>query len=198
MANNCWNYVAITGDKKRINTIQKHFKNYDNTKWFTEFGDAFFNKKRNYEGQEFDFYYEYGTKWWDFDWNRESDTELIVQGDTAWSPPLKLLKDISKKFNVKVYAEWQEYGMDFAGRATWNKGLEKELWNCSAQRMDLEHMGLAEFYDYQSQFMDDNSTIFDFLKMLSADVIEYIGEKGLTQIKEWFENDKERLATQNT
>ena len=41
MANNCWNYVSITGDKKIINTIQKHFKNYENTKWFTEFGDAF-------------------------------------------------------------------------------------------------------------------------------------------------------------
>lgn len=196
MANNCWNYVSITGDKQVINSIQKHFKNYENTRYFTEFGDAFFNKKRDYEGQSFDFYYEYGTKWWQFEWNRDSDTELVIQGDSAWSPPLELLKRISKKYSCKVYAEYQEYGMDFAGRVTYKNGKTKDEWECSAQRMDLEHMGIEDFYSYHYQW--EHESLEDFINSISADVIENIGEDGVSKLTKWFKEDEEKRKLETT
>jgi len=194
MANNCWNYVAITGDKRVVDTLQKHFENYENTKYFTEFADAFFNKKRDYKEQPFDFYYEYGTKWWDFEWDRHSETELVIQGDSAWSPPLELLKRISKKYSCKVYAEYQEYGNDFAGRVTYKHGKTKEKWECSAQRMDLEHMGAEEFYDYHYQWGHEN--LEEFINSISEDVIEYIGVDGVAQFTKWFKEDEKRSKLQ--
>jgi len=45
MANNCWNYVTISGDKNVLDKIQEKFSKYDDFNYFTEFGDSVLNKK---------------------------------------------------------------------------------------------------------------------------------------------------------
>ena len=37
MANNCYNWVQITGNKQVLDKLERKFKKYDTTKYFTEF-----------------------------------------------------------------------------------------------------------------------------------------------------------------
>ena len=123
MANNCWNWVSFTGDVKKLNKLETKFKKYDNTSYFTEFGDIVLEKKpRNCKEQPFDFYYQYGTKWWEFDIQRDDDDCLVIMGDSAWSPPLKLIQKISKKYKLWVHLEFEEGGCDFAGKYEYKNG----------------------------------------------------------------------------
>ena len=43
MANNCYNWVSFTGDKKTLDILENKFSKYDQTKYFTEFGDVVLN-----------------------------------------------------------------------------------------------------------------------------------------------------------
>ena len=70
---------------------------------------------------------KWGTKW-DFNSNPESgasrqcdievdDEKIIIQGDTAWEPPIEWLKHIQDKFYFQdVECHYYEDGMEFAGR----------------------------------------------------------------------------------
>lgn len=193
MANNCYNHVIISGNRSALQVIEKRFKKYEEFTSFTDFGDFVVNKKRD-DGKDankkpFDFYYEYGTKWWDF--FIESDGgDLIITGDSAWSPPLQLLKEISKKYQTRITIEYQEYGMNFGGRAEWDDGNTIEDFECSAQRMDLENMSLEEFYNNQIQWISNDETFEDFMNTLSHDAVDYIGENGVKKMKEWFKEDR--------
>ena len=66
--------------------------------------------------------YAYGTKWWDFELRLEHD-DLIVSGDSAWSPPLRLITEITKVFDVEAHGNYYECGMDFAGDYSAHDGV---------------------------------------------------------------------------
>ena len=70
---------------------------------------------------------------------------LIVQGDSAWSPPQPLIEQICIKFGLDGYMEYEERGADFEGEAFYNKeGLiedhcyEYQQWrfmNCDSKEV---------------------------------------------------------------
>ena len=116
MANNCWNNVTITGDIKQLKKIHKKFESYDKTNYFTEFGDYVLGigKIGNIPKAA----YLYGTKWWEFEMNMENDGNdayLAISGDSAWSPPIELLRSVCKHFKVHAHIEYEEPGCDFGG-----------------------------------------------------------------------------------
>jgi hypothetical protein len=117
MANNCWNYAVFSGDKDALDEIQERFSKYNETNYFTEFGDLVLKKEmqEDYSSLSFDECYQYGTKWWDFNIDERTDNTLIISGDSAWSPPLELLRQISEVYNVTIEGEYNECGMDFGG-----------------------------------------------------------------------------------
>lgn len=128
MANNCWNWVHITGPKETLDIIEERFEKYNNWEGtFTEFSrmvlglDPEVVPEHETLNDSFSRMYTYGTKWWDFEIDRDDDW-LELRGDSAWSPPLYLLARISEVFNVKVEAEYEEPGMDFAGFFTAENG----------------------------------------------------------------------------
>lgn len=186
MANYCYNYVRITGDEKTLDLLQEKFKNYSNTNYFTEFGDTFFDIKRDYKSENFAFYYKYGTKWWDFQMQRDEATELIITGDSAWSPPINLIQKISETYNVEIYSEWDEPGMDFAGKVTYINGNMKDLLECSSQLFELEYKTPEEFCEGILENIDEGYEFDDFMEMISSDVIDKIGEKGVEKFKKMF------------
>ena len=167
MANNCWNWVCINGDKKTLDKIEKKFKKYDNTNWFVEFGDKVLEtrSRKSYENQDFDFYYKYGTKWWDFELQRDSDTKLYITGDTAWSPPQKLLILMSKKYKLKIYHEFDEPGCDFAGKWKYTNGVES---------------GKNTTYQY-GRWADDYTSWID-------EIFEYMDDDGSEDFEEFKKN----------
>jgi hypothetical protein len=117
MANYCDNYVTFTGKKEDIERLHIRFKRYNECDYFTHFAEMVLGKPlSSIIDDEFDTY-AYGTKWWDFDVTLQND-ELIVSGDSAWSPPLRLIAEITKVFKVRAEGNYYEMGMDFAGMYT--------------------------------------------------------------------------------
>ena len=127
MPNYCWNYVTITGNKKELDKIYRKFNKYKDCNYFTAFGDFVLDKGKiddDYEaikdryGDNFDTIYVYGTKWWEFEMNMENDGNdayLAISGDSAWSPPIELLRSVCKHFKVHAHIEYEEPGCDFGG-----------------------------------------------------------------------------------
>jgi hypothetical protein len=122
MANYCSNHVTFTGKKEDIERLHIRFKRYNECDYFTHFAEMVLGKPLSsiIDG-EFDTY-AYGTKWWDFELRLEHDG-LIVSGDSAWSPPLQLIAEITKVFDVEAHGDYYECGMDFAGDYSAHDGV---------------------------------------------------------------------------
>ena len=141
MANHCWNWVQIIGERKTLEKIQKKFKKYEETNYFGEFGDYVLNRGKIGDDLEIlrqrheDVGYAYGTRWWDFTMDAE-DTVLTIMGDSAWGPPNILISQIAKVYGVKTEIEYDEPGMDFAGKTSWDEsGVVIDNWEGTSDEM---------------------------------------------------------------
>ena len=128
MANNCWNHVVFNGDTTQLKKLHEKFQSYDKTNFFTEFGDFVLgigeigDTPKVFEERHDDPYYNYGTKWWDFDLDdyEEGAEDFTIAGDSAWSPPITLVEEICKVYNLTAQMEYEEAGMNFAGYVDFN------------------------------------------------------------------------------
>ena len=121
MANYCSNNVTFTGKKEDIETLYQRFQKYNECEYFTHFAEMVLGKPLSLVDDKFDGY-AYGTKWWDFD-IRLGEDELTISGDSAWAPPLQLIAQITKVFDVEAYGDYYECGMDFAGDYSAHDGV---------------------------------------------------------------------------
>ena len=130
MANYCWNWVKITGPKETLDIIEERFKKYDEMDdfTFTQFSrmvlglDPEVVPEHETNDELFNRIYAYGTKWWDFEIDRDGDNWLELCGSSAWSPPLGLLTKMTEVFDVKIEGEYAESGCDFGGFYTMENG----------------------------------------------------------------------------
>lgn len=130
MANNCWNWVHISGPKETLDIIEERFNKYYEMKdfTFTEFSrmvlgfDPEVVPEHETNNELFNRIYRYGTKWWDFDIEMRGDDWMNIIGDSAWSPPLGLLTMMTNVFDVKIEGEYSEPGCDFGGFYTIENG----------------------------------------------------------------------------
>jgi len=114
MANYCDNSVTFYGDQKDLETINERFNRYREHDYFTNFAEMVLGKPLTDE-ITFDSAYSYGTKWWEFEIQDIGDGYLNIQGSSAWSPPLRLIAEITMVFKVRAEGSYYEMGMDFAG-----------------------------------------------------------------------------------
>lgn len=117
MPNYCDNYVTFYGDQKDLEIINERFSRYREHDYFTNFAEMVLSKPLS-DGMTFESAYSYGTKWWEFEIADLGDGYLNIQGPSAWSPPLRLIAEITKVFNVRAEGSYYEMGMDFAGMYT--------------------------------------------------------------------------------
>lgn len=142
MANHCWNWVVLEGSKTALTQVESRMKKYDKTNYFTEFCDYVLKRgkigeyEKNYahliNGKPkisktsdlltdidmsipYATYLKYGTRWFDFEMEGD-DTYLQIQGSSAWSPPIKFIVELCKVYNLNARMEYEESGMDFAGK----------------------------------------------------------------------------------
>lgn len=145
MANHCWNWVQIIGERKTLEKIQKKFEKYEETNYFAEFGDYVLGKGKIGDDVEIlkqrheDVGYSYGTRWWDFTMDAEDTAEntvLTITGDSAWGPPNILICQIAKVYGVKTEIEYDEPGMGFAGKVSWDEsGVVIDGWEGTSDEM---------------------------------------------------------------
>ena len=130
MANYCWNKALITGPKETLDIIEERFRKYDEMDdfTFTQFSrmvlglDPEVVPEHETNDELFNRIYTYGTKWWEFDIERDGDNWLELCGSSAWSPPLGLLTKMTEVFDVKIEGEYAESGCDFGGFYTIENG----------------------------------------------------------------------------
>ena len=124
MANNCWNWVTLEGDPVALKSLVGKFGDYDKANYFVEFGNYVLGLgeigDKSWMEDDKVYYYEYGTKWWDFDID-DSGESITITGDSAWSPPVKLIEQICIKYKLTGTMEYEEGGLDFAGIVEFNE-----------------------------------------------------------------------------
>ena len=119
---------------------------------------------------------KWGTKW-DFNTNPDhgspceidiEDDKITIQGETAWSPPIKWLKHIENKFRLQeVECFYREEGMEFAGRYGGTDGISDDDnrfdWNLSMDD-DALHFLYQEAESQETDEDDINSRFFDLIE----------------------------------
>ena len=115
------NWVNIYGEDRILNRIISKLETYHDHKGsFLEWGDIVVNKKIEEEEEEERAYYHYGTRWWDFEIQRERGG-INISGDSAWGPPIELIKQICIEYKVHASIEYEEPGCDFGGRVEFDE-----------------------------------------------------------------------------
>jgi hypothetical protein len=125
MANNCWNTVSFYGKPSEIKELTKRLITYSSFDYVNSWGDyvcKITDKDLPYNREDDKRpYYFYGTKWWDFEIVNEDADSIQINGDSAWGPPLGLIQSICETYEMKAEIEYDEPGMDFAGRAEFDE-----------------------------------------------------------------------------
>jgi len=173
MANNCNNWITFEGSKSTLSKLEKKLKTYDKSKYFTEWSEYVIGEgkldggegfKKKY-GDNFNVFYMYGTKWFDFEMESD-DHGLRVYGDSAWSPPIKLVEEICKKYKLKAEIEYEEGGCDFGGRTTFDEDGITKKEDYSYDEWQYRESYETWEYDLGEMFADEVFT-------LEEAVIEY-------------------------
>jgi len=189
MANNCYNWAQITGSKENLDLLEarlKEAKSVDDSLYWVSFHHVL--------GIEVpdsgDLYNTFGTKWYDAEWNRESDTEATLSGDSAWSPPSEFFLKLSDVYQLAIESEYEEGGCDFAG-----------YYNCINGEVVRD-----DTYSYNMFYLLENREFFiekicddithgtyddyeDFVKY-NEDVVKALTPQEINQIKEHFNEVK--------
>jgi len=159
MANHCFNWVNIYGEDRTLNRIVSKLETYHDHKGsFLSWGDMVLNKEPEEEERS---YYYYGTRWWDFEVQRERGG-INVSGDSAWSPPIELIKQICVEYGVTATIEYEEPGCDFGGRTEFN-----EL----GEVVDEIDMSYSEwrYYSYPDHIANIISDMEDYIEFYNSE-----------------------------
>lgn len=119
MANLCDNHVHIhCTNTKTKHIIENIFQQYEDCILFKNFGALVEGNPINKPKHD-----NYGTRYWDFTIDADASRDTIyIYGVSAWSPPLQLLIELSKRFDIEITGEYSESGMDFGGNYSISKG----------------------------------------------------------------------------
>lgn len=93
----------------------------------------------------------WGTKWSpEFSFSDPSEDDLTLWGDSAWSPPVELLKNISEQFPTLTFRiRYHEAGCDFVGAAVVANGVVVESsGSISTGADDEEDYDSEEYWEY--------------------------------------------------
>lgn len=165
MANYCYNNISIQGNKKEIKEFNEVLTNLRQE--FKNSGcDVYGKLKEDYlsENTELD----NDGRWFDLEVHNdlEADEEIIISGDSAWSPCLNLFTQISAKYkSFKIRYEYEEMGCDFSGWADIQQGEisdnEFTFWegmiaiNGETDAMDMFICNELDYYESEAELLDD-------------------------------------------
>lgn len=141
MANNCYNHITLQGSADVLTKVVERLETYDQFNYLNGWGDYVLGIRDDFdykweEDERKDAYY-YGSRWFDFDIELESET-LTMSGDSAWSPLIKFTEELCKVYQLDGSIYFSETGMDFAGEISFSKGTEISREECSCREMNYK------------------------------------------------------------
>jgi len=115
MPNWCSNVAQIShSDKFEIDKIENELSNEESSELFNTLLTRPLSEEDNWYGWNVE---NWGTKW-DATicyWERLDENTLMVEFDTAWSPPVNLYDTLTEKMGYQINAQYFEPGMGFVG-----------------------------------------------------------------------------------
>ena len=180
MANNCMNYINITGSK---NDMQKLSKLLEVSEKQENGCDIYANLCNEFGKSEND------GSWFNIDVvNDDEGNEIIISGDSAWYPCLDLFTKISEKYpSLEIHYEYEEPGCDFAGYADINDGTCQDncfgYWKGKAAN-DYEFAFQCAFEEIEYNFEEESEEEFkesDMYLAFQPDEQKELLEEFLTQ-----------------
>jgi len=169
MANYCNNYISISGDKESIDKIEEFFKSYSKFDSTTDWGDSVIKSDYRIDERIYNDFNKYGARWFDFDLSRDSDEDLTINGDSAWSPMESLVGGLCYTFGVEGWIEYEEPGCDFGGRTSFDKNGEINEYEQMSYSEWMYKSGGSHwvneslYYDLECQ-IDHYDTFDEFIK----------------------------------
>jgi hypothetical protein len=119
MANDCWNKVIIKGDETTLKKIREKFNSSENGVFTMNNYKSLFNTDVSDMDED-----DFGSKRFIPSVSLQ-DGQLLISGDSAWSPVIGLFERICVEYGVEAEMEYDEMGYDFAGHIIWDtKGVE--------------------------------------------------------------------------
>jgi hypothetical protein len=184
MANNCSNYIQITGEN--LSVVKDLFPEGE-TLTFDKFIEILKLDKTTS--------IDMGTKWFDLSYVSEiEDTFFIINGFSAWAPPLVFFEILSEMYNLKITIDYEEPGNDFGGQCVVNNGVVEFDHELSYFGYQLEYGSGFDYiledissreYESMEDFWDDFADDEDFVSRLT--------EEDLMEIKNTI-NENKRLS----
>jgi hypothetical protein len=166
MANNCYNIITVEGNIETLNKIKDIITplvqsglNYENYKEVFNGEQIFIDSYEDY-----DFKDEH-PKWFTPEEPFIIDEQLIIQGDSAWSPVTEFTGMISHVYKVNTRIVYDEQGMNFAGEQEYNEDgvctLDEEYtyweWQFKEGNFYDEFEYSAEYMDDLDEFLEENN-----------------------------------------
>jgi hypothetical protein len=163
MANNCYNIITFEGDIEKLNKIRdilipltQSGLNYENYKEIFNDEQVFIDSYEDY-----DFRDEH-PKWFTPEEPFINDGQLIIQGDSAWSPVTELVGMISHVYKVAATIIYEEQGSNFAGEQIYNEDgvciLDDEYTYWEWQ---FKEDNFYDEFDFSAEYMDDLDEFLD-------------------------------------
>lgn len=183
MANNCSNYIIISGEienvKKATNFWKKELiEDYKNISYLSDLSIMTEEEKVKRDPYE-----SVGTKWIDNNYVDDAvPDQVTISCESAWSPPLRLLKRMAEVFDVTIECTYSEPGCDFGGKFDCDKDSEND--ECLTY---LKFVGKYEDERLLSEldyFVEDDNLTMDILEEVKEYLTEEEYNEYLTKIKE--------------
>ena len=117
MPNHCQNKLTLQDGGDILNVLNPYLTEATDNFYRFDFQKIIPMDKKLLEGEEwYDWRVEnWGTKWDGYD-GRISDDGSVFTFDTAWAPPLPIIKKLAEITGEKFTLEYIELGMFFCGR----------------------------------------------------------------------------------
>ena len=113
MANHCYNDAHIEGTEQmidlfiqRLEEAKKEEKSLYNSTFYKALGQEPTNE---------DVYNQFGSRWFDANFERFSPTSMSLCGDSAWTPINEFLLRLSAVYGFTIASTYEESGEDFGG-----------------------------------------------------------------------------------
>jgi len=163
MANNCYNIITVEGDIEILNKIKdiitplvQEGLNYENYK-------EVFNGEQVYTDsyEDYDFKDEH-PKWFTPEEPFIDGQQLIIQGDSAWSPVTEFTGMISHVYKVSSRIVYEEQGNNFAGEQIYNEeGLCTLDDECTYWEWQFKEGNFYDEFDFNAEYIDDLDEFLD-------------------------------------
>lgn len=184
MANDCWNKAIIRGDEAKLKILLQRFRSSEN-------GVFNMTNYKNLFPTAVDLSYLDEEDWGSKRFTPESeiiDGELIITGDSAWSPMIGLFETICAEWGVSGQLEYDEMGYDFAGKIVWDENgdiLENHEWTYWEKLFLYDKENFHNELEYQ---FDIYETFEEFLEHLNLSKWKDSSVLDLDELEKLFES----------